>query len=275
MELGLLLRYKGVASVVAALLALVEFAAGQVAIELPGGETPVTGTAQENLRPLDRMMLGFVKEHNVPGASLAVTKDGRLVYARGFGYADLARRLPVDPTSLFRIASVSKPITAAAVLQLVDKSLLGLDDPVVGLLQLQPFVQATGRIDPRLDGVTVRHLLQHTGGWESGQTGFDPMWRVGEIAEAMGLSSPCHPAQIVRYMFGRPLDFDPGARYAYSNFGYCVLGRVIEKKSGQPYEAYVKQQVLLPLDIRDMRIGSSWRPYPNEVTYYRRANRSC
>src|SRR5262245_31604813 len=102
------------------------------------GKIPITGVANPNLDPFDTLMTSFVKENKVPGASLAVTRQGKLVYARGFGYADVDQKEPVQPDALFRIASVSKPITGVAVMQLAEKQKLKLDDKVMDLMKVTP-----------------------------------------------------------------------------------------------------------------------------------------
>jgi len=203
-----------------------------------------------------------------------VTRNGRLVYARGFGYADRDAREPVEPTALFRIASISKPVTAVAILQLVEQGRLGLDDQVCDVLEIQPHLEDGAAVDPRLSGVTIRHLLQHTGGWDR-DASFDPMFRSPQIVRALGVEPPARPWDIIRYMAGRPLDFDPGTKYAYSNFGYCLLGRVIEKVTGRPYEQHVQEAVLAPVGVDDMRIGRTLREEraEGEVVYYDYQNR--
>jgi len=216
--------------------------------------TVATGRQQPDLASFDRLMTTFVAKHRVPGAALAVTKGSRLVYARGFGYADTPRKQRVQPTSLFRIASISKPITAVAILQLAEKGKLKLSDKVFDVLKVKPHLPDDARIDPRLGKVTISHLLHHTGGWDRAKS-FDPMFRSVRIAESLGVPPPAEPQHIIRYMMGVPLDFDPGARVAYSNFGYCLLGRVVEAVAKQPYEVYVKAHVLAPLGITRMRLG--------------------
>jgi CubicO group peptidase (beta-lactamase class C family) len=123
--------------------------------------------------------------------------------------------------------------------------------------------------DPRLKNITVRQLLQHTGGWDRAKSG-DPMFRSVEIAKALDVPPPAHAEHVIRFMLGKPLDFDPGERYAYSNFGYCVLGRIIEKVSGETYQNYVKKHVLGPLGIKAGRLGKTLLPgrAPGEVTYH-------
>ena len=216
--------------------------------------------------PLDRLMLGFLEEHQVPGAALAVAKDGRLVYARGFGTVDRTTGEPVPADALFRIASISKPFTAAAVLRLVARQELSLDARLVDRLTL---ASEAADADPRLAAVTLRDLLQHTGGWDR-EVSFDPMFRATRIRAALGLDHPPRRADIARYMLPRPLDHDPGSIYAYSNFGYLLLGLVLEERCGKSYEEVVRAEVLRPLGIRDMRLGRTLREHraPREVVYH-------
>lgn len=235
----------------------------------PAGELPETGRADEKLLALDELMTSFLAEQKIPGGALAVAKDGKLLYARGFGWADRDTKAPVQPDSLFRIASISKPITAVAILQLVDAGKIKLDDPAFALLKLPPHLPDGAKVDPRLATVTLRHLLQHAGGWDRDKSG-DPMFRSVRTAEALNVAPPATAEHVIRYMMGRPLDFDPGARMAYSNFGYSVLGRIIEAVSGTTYERHVREKVLAPLGIRSMRIGRSLAENraPGEVKYY-------
>src|SRR5262249_15681075 len=149
--------------------------------------------------------------------------------------------------------SISKPITSAAIMQLVERKKLRLDDQVFDLLHLESKAPPGAKIDPRWRKVTVRELLQHRGGWDRTKS-FDPMFRPVQFARDAGAKPPAAQAQIIRAMLGHPLDFEPGERDAYSNFGYCLLGRVIEAASGLSYEGYVRQHVLAPLGIHDMRI---------------------
>jgi CubicO group peptidase (beta-lactamase class C family) len=224
----------------------------------------VSGPADPQLAAFDELMVAFVRQHDVPGAALAVSRDGKLIYARGFGDADRERGLAMQPRSLFRIASISKPITAAAILRLIEQGKLKLDNLVFDLL---PFEPPPGRQrDPRLKKVTVRHLLEHTGGWDRAVS-FDPMFRPLIIAADLGVPPPAGPEHVIRYMLGQQLDFEPGSRYAYCNFGYCVLGRLIEKLSGKPYATYVQDEVLTPLGIRDMQLGKTLQQASGEVRY--------
>jgi N-acyl-D-amino-acid deacylase len=204
---------------------------------------------------VDQVISTLMTRWEIPGGAVAIVKDGRLVYARGFGYADAEARVVAAPDALFRIASLSKPITAAAVLKLVEQNRLSLDARAFELLpDLRPLPGAT--VDPRLATITVRHLLEHAGGWDRAVS-FDPMFRSSEIATATGTPVPASVNAVIRYMLGQRLDFDPGTRYAYSNFGYAVLGRIIERVSGTSYERFVQDAVLAPAGATRMRLGRS------------------
>ena len=243
--------------------------ATEVSETKPEPDFPATGKTEEQFAAFDRLMTSFVKQHQLPGASLAVAKNGQIVYSRGFGYADREKKETVAPNALFRIASLSKPITATAVLQLVERDKLKLDDLVFDVLQLKEPNDPRVQFDNRWKRVTILQLLQHTAGWNR-ESSLDPMFCSTEIMKELNVATPVGPDAIIRYMLRRPLDFEPGSQYAYSNFGYCLLGRVIEKVSGRKYESYVCKEVLAPLGIESMKIGKSLAAdrARGEVKYY-------
>lgn len=192
------------------------------------------------------------------GGALAVTYGGRLVYARGFGYADTALRIPVQPDSLFRIGSISKPVTAMTALRLAQDGRLRLDAPIVPLLG-PDVIPANSIADARWNQITIRHLMQHAGGWDAAAT-FDPLLSY-TVIEALGLSLPLRQPlgvdDVIRFMVRQPLQFTPGTRYAYSNFGMMLLGRVLERVTGTPYERLVRETVLEPMGIQRMALGGA------------------
>jgi N-acyl-D-amino-acid deacylase len=235
---------------------------------MPAIHHALSGEAVPELAGLDAVMLRCLAEHGVPGAALAVAKDGRQVYARGFGWADLQTLTPVAPDARFRLASVSKPITAVAILRLAQEGRLALDEPVFARLPVEPYLAPGARPDPRWPRITIRQLLTHTAGWDRDHSG-DPMFMSVQIARALGVPAPAAPEHIIRWMAGQPLDFDPGAGYAYSNFGYCVLGRLIERVTGQSYGDYV-QALLAPLGLSSLALGATHFAgrLPGEAAYY-------
>jgi N-acyl-D-amino-acid deacylase len=211
----------------------------------------------------------FMTARNIPGGALAVVKNRRLVYARGYGWADREGKIRATPESLFRIASISKPITGVAVLKLVEDGKLDLDARAFDIVQLKPILEAGRAPDARLKQITIRQLLHHTGGWDRSRS-YDPMFRARQIAQQTNTPAPASTSAVIRYMLGQTLDFDPGARFAYSNLGYCVLGRVIEQISGQTYESFVRDQLFARIGIEHARIGASLdgRQALGEVRYY-------
>lgn len=217
-------------------------------------------------KPLDDLMTGFLETHKLPGASLAVGRGGRVLYARGFGWADVAAKKPVQPESLFRLASISKPITGVAIVRAVEQGGLSLDDKI---LRWIPDLVPADIPDARWRDITLRHLLQHTGGWDRDKS-FDPMFRAVPFAEELGVDPPAKPEHVIRVMLKKPLDFTPGERYAYSNFGYCLLGRVLERLDGVSYFESVRRRVLEPLGLKQLSLGRTLKEFalPNEVTYY-------
>ncbi|MDQ3653857.1 MAG: beta-lactamase family protein [Chloroflexota bacterium] len=242
--------------------------ASPAASPVAASEAPISGEAVAELADFDALMTALMLKWTLPGGQLAIAHEGRLVYNRGFGYASVEDREVVTPDMTFRIASVSKTITAVAILKLVDAGELTLDTPVFPLLALEG---PPGSLrDPRLDTITIEHLLVHSGGWNS--TAFDPQNVPMTLLASQVLRSenPAEAETIVRYMLSQPLDFDPGSLSVYSNFGFNVLGRVIEHVSGQPYEDYVKTQVLGPIGITTMAIGGTTlaERMPGEVRYY-------
>jgi N-acyl-D-amino-acid deacylase len=224
-------------------------------------------SADPDLTAFDRSIDALMAKYDIPGATVAVTREGKLAVARAYGLADREHRIPTQPDSLFRIGSISKTFTATAILKLIDEGRLTLDTKVFPLLdQLQ--APPGKKADQRLANITIRQLLQHTGGWDSNLD--DPLARAPEAARELRVPAPVSPDDLIRYTMGHPLSFDPGGRFAYSNFGYEVLGRVIEKITGMPYEDYVKLAILAPIGIHRARLGKTMlsQRADGEVVYY-------
>jgi CubicO group peptidase (beta-lactamase class C family) len=224
----------------------------------------VVGRAGQATAPLDEAMAGLLHKWGIPGAALGIARAGRIAFAKGYGLADQQRGTAVTVESKFRLASVSKPITCAAILRLAEQGQLSLDEAVLPKLNLEPLNGVFG--DARWGRVTARHLLQHSGGWRKG--GGDPMFRSPQICAETGCAAPADAVTTVRWMLGRRLDFEPGSAYDYCNFGYCVLGRLIEAITGQDYEAAVQKLVLGPVGASGIRLGRSLSALPGEVAYH-------
>jgi CubicO group peptidase (beta-lactamase class C family) len=217
------------------------------------GQTIPTG-GDGCVQVLRDALTGLMARHRlVGGATLAVAQNGQLKAACFAGYADALGTRRMTTTTLMRIADVSKLITAAAIFKLVDQGRLRVDDRVATLLR--DLVPGNGFADARWNDITVQHLLQHTGGWDSVAT-YDPMFRNRQIADLMGERAPATTEVLARYMMGQPMQFAPGSRYVYSNFGFALLGLIIARL-GRGYERYVRDEVMAPVGIHGVRTGRS------------------
>ena len=233
-----------------------------------------TGIAVPELAGCDAAIGAFMSQYGIPGLALALTRDGRTVYDRAFGTADLAGDEPTQPWHLFRIASVSKSITSIAIQRLIEAGQLGLDDVVFGpggLLADDPKLAGAAITDPRIAQITVRMLLEHTSGWDRDVdciagtatpypwtvSGCDPIGFPLYVTARLGVADPVRREDLIRFLLEHGLDHDPGSTYAYSNIGYLVLAEIIEIVTGVPYEEFVRTDLLAPLGIRDLHIGQS------------------
>jgi len=185
-------------------------------------------------------------------ASVAVSIDGEIVHRAAMGVRSLGSFDLAEPQDRFRIGSISKPITAITMLQLVEEGVIGLDDPVGGLI-----AAGLGVEQPRAAtaNITVRHLLTHTSGFGRYQDLF-----FGSQVES------CE--QAARTAFERSLQSTPGGGFRYSNMNFCVLGVVIEQLTGQTYEEVVYERLLTPLGISGMRLAPTFDPGPDEIEHY-------
>jgi CubicO group peptidase (beta-lactamase class C family) len=207
-----------------------------------------------------KLAQALMQKYEVPAFSFAVGYAGAVVHQEALGLADRESNEAVTPMHLFRIASMSKPITSVAVFTLIEQGRVKLSDKVFGPGAITGTDYAAPPYNAGVDQITVEQLLTHTGGgW--GNNAQDPMF-----------SNPTmNQAQLIAWTLkNRPLDNPPGQNYAYSNFGYCVLGRVIEKVTGQSYADYVRARVLNRSGITAMTIGDSTlaQRLPGEVKYY-------
>ncbi len=226
----------------------------------------MSGTDVPEFAPLDQVLLDFRNRIGCRAVTAAVSRQGKLLFSRGYGWSDAHKKKPTPPDAIMRIAGLTQPITAAAVKKLVRDGKLTLDTQVFPYLKLKP--PRGSNPDPRLIQITIRHLLEHKAGWDAAAA-FDPFRQLHEIQQSLHLSRHPRPVDVVRYMLGEPLQFDPGQKTARSNFGYCVLGRVIEKASGKSYAAYVADDLFQPLGVDDVKLGRGLvrERDPREVSY--------
>ena len=222
------------------------------AAKLPRVTKPGPPQLGQGMPVFDRIINDALNARHIPGAALAIAHRGKLVVAKGYGLANVKTHEPVSLDTLFCTTSVTKTITATAVLRLVDQGKLSLDDPVYALLgKPRPLDRAA--LDPQVEKITVRHLLLHAGGWSSKYRS-DVLRQTQKISRLAAEKCPLSAETVTRYGLSRPLDFAPGSESHYSNFSYFLAKRVVERTARQPYETYVRQEILRPLGISDMRI---------------------
>ncbi len=167
-----------------------------------------------------------------------------------------------------RIASCSKIITAIGVMKLVQDKKLKLTDKVFEIMN--DYLPTDMQYDRRLNDITVQMLLEHSAGWETAVSGDRIFTKIWKAADHFNIPRPANTEFTIKYILREPLDFDPGTKYAYSNTGYSLLGEIITRVSGEPYEKFIKEQILAPLGINDMKLGKSLfkNRFEEEVIYY-------
>ena len=246
-----------------------------------------TGIPAGSMSHCDAQMQTFMNTYQLPGASFAVTKNGKLVYMRAFGNANLAGTEAAQPYHMFRTASVSKPITSVAVMKLIENGQLNLSDKVFGpggILNDDPYFAGANVTDTRVYNITIQHLLEHAAGWNRnlpmsqnplppypwGYAFSDPIAFPLHVTQTLGEPNPVKRRAMIKFLMQKGLDFAPGTAASYSNVGFLVLGEVIEKKTGMTYENYFKQNIFAPLGIHDIRLGKNMLAdkQEREVEYY-------
>ena len=218
------------------------------------------------LSGLDRRIRNYMNKWQIKGASLAITRNDSLLYAKGYGWADEENGIEMGPGHIMRMASVSKLITATGIMVLQDKGLLSIKDTVFGpsgILNDSLFIRTIK--DRNYHKITVEHLLRHQGGFNR-----DPLFSSRDVKHQLQLDHAPEKEDFYRLVLSRRLRFIPGSWQRYSNFGYLLLSDIIEKVSGKPYEQFIKEEVLRPAGCYDIHIAGNYYEdrRSNEVRYY-------
>lgn len=191
----------------------------------------------------------FAKAAHVVGGTAVLVRDGRIVARHHYGFADRSSGRRVGDSTIYHWASVTKTLTAIAVLQLRDRGLLKLDDPITRWV---PELRSIHDPEGAVDRITLRMLLSHSSGFQA------PTWPWGR-GEPWEPFEPTEWSQLVAMMPYQRLDFPPGSRYGYSNPGYIYLARVVEKLTGDPWAVYVQKNIWTPLGMHRSYVGAT--PY--------------
>ncbi len=211
---------------------------------------------QAQTRTLPERVAGLIEaartQAGAPGMSVALVIDDKVAWEGASGLADVENQVPARPDSVYRIASISKPIAATAVMQLVERGRVSLDDPV---RKYVPFFPDKGGLT-----LTVRHVMTHTSGIRHYKPGeMENMTRYGSIEDA------------AKIFEDDPLLFTPGTKYSYSTYAYNLLAAVVEAASGLSYDAYLKEHVLGPAGMTKTRLERAEEIVPNRARQYVKA----
>lgn len=221
-------------------------------LALPAASTAQKGTlSPETIRKIEEGVESERKRLNIPGLSVAIAVNNQVVYSNGFGMADLENSIPAKATTVYRTASIAKPMTAVAVMRLAEQGKLDLDAPI------QKYCQA---FPEKNYPVTARQLLGHLAGVRHYKT------RV----ESAGTEHFFTLTDSLKYFKDDPLLFEPGAKYSYTTFGYSVLGCAIEGASGVSYEEYMRDSVWKPAGMEQTRVDDHFMLIPNRARGYMR-----
>jgi len=215
---------------------------------------PAERTGQDSLaKQIDAVMTEVYKPGE-PGAAIIVKKDGKTIFRKGYGLADLELGMPVEPDMVFRLGSITKQFTAVGILLLAEQGKLGLQDEITKFL---PDYPTQGRT------ITVENLLTHTSGIQSytDMPEWLPLWRKDFTVK-----------ELVDFFKDKPMIFEPGRRWVYNNSGYVLLGAIIEKVSGQTYEQFIDTHIFKPLGMKHSYYGNTERVIPRRVPGYQLGN---
>lgn len=226
-------------------------------------------TMTPELHDLDSIMQRYMKRWEINGAQLAVSRNDSLLYARGYGWADMEREIEMQPSHIMRIASVSKLVTAVGIMKLQEEGRLHLSDRVFGPQGILNDTTYTKVIkDKRYFDITVEQLLRHSAGFTN--YAGDPMFSTRYIMMQNHLTTPPDNHTLLGILLKRHLGFTPGTARCYSNLGFTLLSMIIEKRTGLTYDAYMQKHVLQPAGCFDFHIAGNYYKdrRPNEVKYY-------
>jgi CubicO group peptidase (beta-lactamase class C family) len=209
---------------------------------------PIRAAAQDaSAERIDAYVRDEMARQQIPGIAVAVVRNGTIVLARGYGFANVEHQVPVKPETVFQSGSVGKQFTATAVMRLVEQGRVSLDDRITKYLPEGA---------PRWNAIKVRHLLTHTGGTTDYPSNFD--FRRDYTEDAL-----------VKRAAAIPLAFAPGTKWSYSNIGYLLLGVLIHRVTGEFYGDVLEEHIFEPLGMTTTRIISEADIVPNRAAGYR------
>lgn len=219
--------------------------------------TAATAIAQDSslspaqISDVEKVVAAFMAQQHAPSVSVAIVKDGKLAWTGAYGFADLENSVPAKPSTMYRLASISKPITATAVMQLADAGKLDLDAPIQKYCPAYPEKQWP---------ITARELLGHLAGVRHYKQ--DDEWRSTRHYESI--------TESLDFFKADPLDFEPGTKFQYSTFGFSILGCAVEGASGMKFMDYLQEKIFRPAGMEHIQVDDTFAIIPNRARGYRK-----
>jgi len=205
----------------------------------------------QNLTKIDSLLQGKYPD-NAPGATFLISKNGRVIYKKAFGLANLELNVPMKTNNVFKIGSLTKQFTAISILMLMEKGKLNLDDEITKFI---PDYPTNG------NKITIHHLLTHTSG-------------IKDYTKVKGLKAIAQkdltPLELINFSKNESIDFVPGEKYKYNNSGYVILGYIIEKVTGQPYADFVEERIFKKLEMTTSQYASQREVIQNRASGYQK-----
>lgn len=235
--------------------------------KLTPDQIPRTGNAHRKLEKVDEAIIQFMADKGIPAVGFALGKGDQLLHERAFGWAEESMKTPLPVGMSMRLASISKPLTQAGIHTLIEDRKLKLDDKVFDVLELDQL--KPGKLDERWRQISIAHLISHEGGWDRTKSG-DATSMSSRVCNDLKIRlEDMQPMDLVRWYLEQPLDFDPGSRSEYCNFGYTLLARVIEKISGKGFAEYLNSTVGKVTGMTTLRVSRSdpQDRLPGEIWY--------
>lgn len=221
------------------------------------------GFISKKIRPFDKTITKYLKKRGFNGAILAISYNGKVIANKAYGWSDKEKKVVMQPNYMMKIASLSKILTTIAIKQLLENGDISFETKVFDYLKNFPDIK-----DSRIKNITVNHLLNHIAGWDH-QSDYDPLFFIHFIAEDLKKKyQQLTQEDIIKYALKNDsLSFDPGNKVSYSNLGFLILGKIIEKASNISFLKYINKNIAKRISVK-FYLGKTNESLPNEILWY-------
>lgn len=229
----------------------------------PGGDPDPVDEMQEDIAELDKLISDYMTKFSLPGVTLAISKNEKLVYVKGYGLADKEKNVSVTPEHVFRIASCSKAYTGMAIMKLVEEGKLKLTDKVFGSGAVMGAKYGSKEYSQSLKEISVSHLLLNTSG----------TFVNAQKRDLINTREDLNNQEYLSWVLDNSvMEFEPGSAYHYVNVNFFIAAMIVEEVSGKPFYDYLKEKILTPIGDDITKLALNQADLPNEVKYYGQGN---